>query len=165
VKADLGESIHHVSKQQPDTVYYMGRKYRKIMLPPPSPGLLGRKHRKIFPVVALLNARGLSKSPKYTCFSSRPRPHIHGGWLAATTPPPSPGRGDEPPCSRRHSPTSTPARSRRRASVTVLVEGMGKRADHETGGRFRRAGRPRSRAPRARWGRARRRRRRRAPRG
>jgi len=52
VKADLGESIHHVSKQQPDTVYYMGRKYRKIMLPPPSPGLLGRKHRKIFPVVA-----------------------------------------------------------------------------------------------------------------
>jgi len=69
VKADLGESIHHVSKQQPDTVYYMGRKYRKITLPPPSPGLLGRKHRKIFPVVALLNARGLSKSPKYTCFS------------------------------------------------------------------------------------------------
>ena len=68
------------------------------------------------------------------------------------------------PCSRRHSPTSTPARSRRRASVTVLVEGMGKRADHETGGRFRRAGRPRSRAPRARQGRARRRRRRRAAR-
>ena len=26
---------------------------------------------------------------------SRPRPHIHVGWLAATMPPPSPGRGGD----------------------------------------------------------------------
>ena len=48
---------------------------------------------------------------------SRPRPHIHVGWLAATTPPPSPGRGGDgwqgagaaTPASRGGGVTGTPA--------------------------------------------------------